>query len=131
MRPSAYGGHVYPQAAWAAAQTAGRGFFVHSFTGYWLIQRAPNDLSSTLSRSFGTARQLTEHRSYGFCVVIRHIFFETDIETYPSHLVNHQHLEHIWAHTKWISKKSGSTCNLRASTHDRKPTGASDPMQQC
>ncbi|KAF2397700.1 Thioesterase/thiol ester dehydrase-isomerase [Trichodelitschia bisporula] len=34
----AYGGHVYAQAAWAAAQTVGKGFCLHSITGWFTLQ---------------------------------------------------------------------------------------------
>lgn len=33
----AYGGHVYAQAAWAAAQTVPEGFVLHNVTGWFIL----------------------------------------------------------------------------------------------
>ncbi|GAB7357861.1 hypothetical protein MBLNU230_g0032t1 [Neophaeotheca triangularis] len=38
----AYGGHVYAQAVWAAAQTVGEGFVVHNVTGFFLLGGLPS-----------------------------------------------------------------------------------------
>ncbi|KAF1812618.1 acyl-CoA thioesteras-like protein [Eremomyces bilateralis CBS 781.70] len=38
-----YGGHVYSQAAWAAAQTVEEGFVIHSITGYFVLGGIPSE----------------------------------------------------------------------------------------
>ncbi|KAI9721144.1 MAG: hypothetical protein M1828_005250 [Chrysothrix sp. TS-e1954] len=56
----AYGGHVYTQAVWAAAQTVKFGFMVHSVTGFFI-------LPSLADHSFTyTVRTIRDGRS--FCI---------------------------------------------------------------
>ncbi|KAF2793196.1 acyl-CoA thioesteras-like protein [Melanomma pulvis-pyrius CBS 109.77] len=38
-----YGGHVYAQAAWAAAQTVDAGFLIHNITGWFTLGGRPNE----------------------------------------------------------------------------------------
>ncbi|GAB7339204.1 hypothetical protein MBLNU457_5863t1 [Dothideomycetes sp. NU457] len=38
----AYGGHVYAQAVWAAAQTVAKGFIVHNVTGFFILAGLTN-----------------------------------------------------------------------------------------
>jgi len=38
-----YGGHVFAQAAWAAAQTVGEGYLVHNITGWFVLGGKPNE----------------------------------------------------------------------------------------
>ncbi|ORY19057.1 thioesterase-like superfamily-domain-containing protein [Clohesyomyces aquaticus] len=38
-----YGGHVYAQAAWAAAQTVPEGFLIHNITGWFTLGGRPNE----------------------------------------------------------------------------------------
>ncbi|KAF2010097.1 acyl-CoA thioesteras-like protein [Aaosphaeria arxii CBS 175.79] len=38
-----YGGHVYAQAAWAAAQTISEGFLLHNITGWFILGGKPSE----------------------------------------------------------------------------------------
>ncbi|KAH5326874.1 hypothetical protein HBI12_074380 [Parastagonospora nodorum] len=38
-----YGGHVFAQAAWAAAQTVGEGYLIHNITGWFVLGGKPNE----------------------------------------------------------------------------------------
>ncbi|KAH8724942.1 acyl-CoA thioesterase-like protein [Phaeosphaeriaceae sp. PMI808] len=38
-----YGGHVFAQAAWAAAQTVGEGYLIHNITGWFLLGGKPDE----------------------------------------------------------------------------------------
>ncbi|KAL6710345.1 hypothetical protein ACN47E_009291 [Coniothyrium glycines] len=38
-----YGGHVFAQAAWAAAQTVADGFLIHNITGYFILGGQPDE----------------------------------------------------------------------------------------
>ncbi|KAF1928100.1 Thioesterase/thiol ester dehydrase-isomerase [Didymella exigua CBS 183.55] len=38
-----YGGHVFAQAAWAAAQTVAEGMLIHNITGWFILSGQPNE----------------------------------------------------------------------------------------
>ncbi|KAF2829131.1 acyl-CoA thioesteras-like protein [Ophiobolus disseminans] len=38
-----YGGHVFAQAAWAAAQTVDEGYLIHNITGWFILGGKPNE----------------------------------------------------------------------------------------
>ncbi|UPX18633.1 uncharacterized protein EKO05_0008926 [Ascochyta rabiei] len=38
-----YGGHVFAQAAWAAAQTVSKGFLIHNITGWFILGGKPEE----------------------------------------------------------------------------------------
>ncbi|GME66468.1 NAD dependent epimerase/dehydratase family protein [Neofusicoccum parvum] len=57
-----YGGHVYAQAAWAAAQTVGEGFVIHNTSGYFLspgLSTHPFTYTTTPLRTGRTITTLT------------------------------------------------------------------------
>ncbi|EKG20679.1 Acyl-CoA thioesterase [Macrophomina phaseolina MS6] len=72
---SAYGGHVFAQAVWAAAQTVREGFVIHNITGYFTLPgntAFPFIYTVRLVRDGGryctrTVEVIQEHNKKGIC----------------------------------------------------------------